>query len=62
MSITDRFITGVLDMLPKDGLDKLNQLIDEDRVTKETIATLLQEYNVDPLEVLRLNNETEEVL
>ena len=62
MSITDRFVVGVVDALPKDGLDKLDKLIDENKVTKESLAALLQEYDIDPLEVLKPKKGMEEVL
>ncbi len=60
MDITERFIEGVLDLLPKEGLDKLNRLIDEDDLTKESLDALLKEYNVDPVKALEKGDKEEE--
>jgi len=57
MDITERFIRGILNLLPQDGLNKLKRLLDEDNVTEESLNSLLKEYNVDPVEALRIGNK-----
>ena len=60
MGITERFIVEVLNVLPEDGLKKLNKLVDEDEVTEESLTALLAEYNIDPLKILRNSDEEAE--
>lgn len=61
MSITESFISGVLSMLPEEGINKLNQLLD-DGITEGALTELLKEYEIDPLEVLKEGKKAEGIL
>ncbi len=61
MSITESFISGVLSMLPEEGINKLNQLLD-DGITEGALTELLKEYEIDPLEVLKEGKKAEDIL
>jgi hypothetical protein len=61
MSITESFISGVLSMLPEEGINKLNQLLD-DGITEEELIGLLREYKIDPLEILKEGKAVEGAL
>ena len=61
MSITESFISGVLSMLPEEGINKLNQLLD-DGITEGALTELLKEYKIDPLEVLKEGKQAEGIL
>ena len=62
MSITESFIEGMLNALPDEGIDKLNKLLDEEKVTNESLSELLKEYDINPLEVLKNEIEAEGAL
>ena len=61
MSVTESFISGVLSMLPEEGINKLNQLLD-DGITEGALTELLKEYEIDPLEVLKEGKKAEGIL
>ena len=62
MSIIDEFIEGVVLSLPDEGLEKLNELLDEGNFTEGKLSALLQEYDVNPLEILKERRSKEETL
>ena len=61
MSITESFISGVLSMLPEEGINKLNRLLD-DGITEGALTELLEEHEIDPLEVLKEGKKAEGIL
>lgn len=60
MSITESFISGVLSMLPEEGINKLNRLLD-DEITEGALTELSKEYEIDPLEVLKEGKKADDV-
>ena len=56
---TDKFIKKVLDILPDDGLQKLNTMIDNNEVTEASVNELLQQYNIDVASIIKSIKEEE---
>ena len=49
----DAFIKGILRLLPEEGLIELNELIDNNTITEESLNNLLKKYNIDPADALK---------
>lgn len=56
---TDKFIQKVIDILPDDGLQKLNTMIDENEVTEAALSELLRQYNIDVAGIVKAIKEEE---
>ena len=52
-AIIDEFIKKTLDVLPIDGLEKLNNMIDNDEITEESLYGLLKEYQINPVDIIK---------
>ena len=50
---TDKFIDRVLENLPTEGLEELNTMIDEGKISKESLEDLLKKYNVNPSSIAK---------
>jgi len=55
--LTDKFIRKVLDVLPSEGLEKLNTMIDNDEVTEASLSELLRQYNIDVVDIIKTVKE-----
>ena len=55
--LTDKFIRKVLDVLPPEGLEKLNTMIDNDEVTEASLSELLRQYNIDVADIIKTVKE-----
>ena len=55
--LTDKFIRKVLDVLPSEGLEKLNTMIDNDEVTEASLSELLRQYNIDAADIIKTVKE-----
>ena len=62
MSITEGFIDGVLSALPKEGIDELKNLLDNDSITQKSLSELLEKYEIDPLTILKEGKEADNIL
>ena len=51
-NITDEFIKKILRALPEDGLKKINNMIDNDSISEDSVNALLREYNIDPKTII----------
>ncbi len=51
-NITDEFIKKILTALPEDGLKKINNMIDNDSISEDSVNALLREYNIDPKTII----------
>ena len=47
-NITDVFIQKILSVLPEEGLEKLNAMIDDGSISEESVNNLLKSYSIDP--------------
>lgn len=56
---TDKFIKKVIDILPTEGLAKLNAMIDKDEVTEASLSELLKQYNIDVAGIIKAIKEEE---
>ena len=56
---TDKFIQKVIDILPDDGLQKLNTMIDKNEVTEAALSELLRQYNIDVAGIVKAIKEEE---
>ncbi|MBQ6410150.1 hypothetical protein IJI18_02770 [Candidatus Saccharibacteria bacterium] len=50
---TDKFIDRVLEILPSEGLEELNAMIDEGKTSKESLEDLLKKYNINPATIAK---------
>ncbi|MDO4753353.1 MAG: hypothetical protein Q4A36_03970 [Candidatus Saccharibacteria bacterium] len=53
MDITDEFIKKILNILPPEGLGKLNSMIDNNEISEQTIESLLAEYGIDKVAIVK---------
>ena len=51
-NITDEFIKKILTALPENGLKKINNMIDNDSISEDSVNALLREYNIDPKTII----------
>ena len=52
-SVTDAFVRRVLEILPEEGLKKLNVMIDDGSITEGAVNGLLSEYGIDSKEIIK---------
>ena len=50
---TDKFIDKVLEILPSEGLEELNAMIDGGQISKESLEDLLKKYNINPATIAK---------
>lgn len=50
---TDKFIDKVVESLPTEGLEELNAMIDEGKISKESLEDLLKKYNINPATIAK---------
>lgn len=49
----DTFIKEILRLLPEEGLIELNELIDNNTITEESLNNLLKKYNINSADALK---------
>lgn len=52
-SIGYDFTAAIVEAMPTEGLQELNQLIDSDEITESKLDALLEKYNIDKIAIMR---------
>ena len=52
-SIAYDFTSAIVEAMPEEGLQELNELIESDEITESKLDALLKKYNVDKIAIMQ---------